>query len=136
MAGSLICINASNLLTKTWSDVDLQNENDYTEVKGYLVASMTSGSESLILKRQTMSFWCTDGKRHKLDYLCDGEGKDKYLLPNHRVNALIHAGRFTSKDFDNIAPSRNQELKDTWGSNYCVGDVYFVLPDGCWMPKP
>ena len=32
---------------------------------------------------------------------------------------------------NNIAHSRNQELKDTWGTNYCVGDVYFVLPDGC-----
>ena len=47
---------------------------------------------------------------------------------------MINAARFTTKTFDTIGHCQNQNLKDSWGSNYFVGDVYFQVPAGYPFP--
>lgn len=80
-----------------------------------------------------LSCWCTDGSRHEFTILCIEDGKLKGLRPNHRVNAMIDAGRFDTTEFDYVdANSKNQRLKDAWGSNYFAGDIFIVVSrDGC-----
>ena len=83
------------------------------------------------------SLWCTDGKRYNVKIFYDDSGQDDLgnpLLPNHRVNAMIDAGRFTSKKFDYIGKTRNQDLKEHWGSSYFMGDVVLVVIDGKPIP--
>ena len=79
--------------------------------------------------------WCDDGQRRLVTVYYDEEGLVKHLYPNHRMNALITAGRFTTRDFNDtvnrtgLAQQRNinQELKDQWGSNFIVGEAICVI---------
>lgn len=74
-------------------------------------------------------FWCEDGQRRVFSAVFDGNGLGKQLYPNHWVNAMIHAGRFTTKSFDNVDDnSRNQQIKESQASNYVVGDVVILVP--------
>jgi hypothetical protein len=51
------------------------------------------------------------------------------LVPNHWANALADAGRFITKDFNDIGRMvcRNQNLKDSIGANYFVGNIVFKI---------
>ena len=94
-----------------------------------------AGDPDIFIERESFLVWCQDGKRHTMELYCDENGKEKGLPPNHRVNAMIHAGRFTTKMFCDVdSKSRNQKLKDSWGPNYCVGDVLWKVPSGKPMP--
>ena len=92
------------------------------------------GSSEIYLSRSTYTLWCDDGKRYKVDILYDDNGATKVLLPNHRFNAMVNLGRFTSKKFNYIGKSRNQDIKETWGSNYFVGDVFVKVTAGRPIP--
>ena len=96
--------------------------------------SKTAGDGAIMIERKTLLFWGDDGKRHDFDIFADENGKSKSLPPNHRLNAMINAARFTTKTFDTIGHCQNQNLKDSWGSNYFVGDVYFQVPAGYPFP--
>ena len=133
---SLLRINAGNTLTDVWSGLD--NENVYDKVNELMSLSVNTGdgqsralASHIMVESTNLMFWCDDGKTHAFDIFADDDGKSKCLLPNHRVNAMIHAARFTSSSFDTVTHSRNQEMKDTYGSNFFVGDVYIILPSGC-----
>ena len=82
-----------------------------------------------------LSLWCTDGSRHEFTIFCIEDGKFKGLQPNHRANAMIDAGRFDTTEFDYVdANSKNQRLKDAWGSNYFAGDIFIVVPRDGFIP--
>ena len=132
---SLIRINAKNDPADIWLGVD--KENVSTKVIQLMASSATAGAGrssglpgDVMLESVALLFWCDDGKTHSLEICFDEDGLRKRLPPNHRVNAMIHAARFTTKSFDTVGQSRNQQLKDSWGSNYVVGDVYFKVPLG------
>ena len=98
-------------------------------------ASMSHASEGPIyLKPQKFALWCSDGKRYQVEFYYDEEGMCKGLLPNHRFNAMAHAGRFTTKKFDYIGKSYQEELKTWWGSNFAVGDVILKFQSGKPLP--
>jgi hypothetical protein len=92
------------------------------------------GERSIYFGTNKYSLWCSDGKRYNVEILYDEEGVSKKLVPNHRMNAMVDAGRFTSKKFDYIGKSRNQEIKECWGSNYFVGDVIIKVVTGKPIP--
>ena len=89
--------------------------------------------------RIPMSFWCMDDKRQEIDVWVDEEGRDKNLQPNHRANALAEAGRFKNMLFDDIGKrhrvTKNQQLKESQGANYFVGDVCLVIKGGKPYPN-
>ena len=78
--------------------------------------------------------WCDDNARHRVMIFADEYGLEKRELPNHRANALIDAGRFTSQRFDEIDDTPNQHMKEESGANYFVGDVVCLLQHGQPMP--
>ena len=137
---SLIRINAGNDQADIWSGVD--KENIYNKVIQLMTMSATAEDRrssglpgSVMLETSPfLSVWCNDGKTHTYEIFCDEDGLGKRLPPNHCVNAMIHAARFTTKSFDTVEESRNQQTKDSYGSNYFVGDVYFAVPLGCPSP--
>ena len=137
---SLVRINATNNTTDDWSGVE--NETIYNKVKELITSTATAGmvqsgsqdSDVVMVEGINLNFWATDGTKRAFRVYCDEEGKSKGLPPNHRVNAMVDAARFISNSFDCVYRSRNQELKDTYGSNYFVGDVYFEIPTG--YPTP
>jgi len=89
--------------------------------------------------RIPMSFWCMDDKRQEIDVWVDEEVRDKNLQPNHRANALAEAGRFKNMLFDDIGKrhrvTKNQQLKESQGANYFVGDVCLVVKGGKPYPN-
>lgn len=92
---------------------------------------------SCSFERNTVSVWCCDGAKHHLSYLADEVGKNRELQPNHVANAIITAGRFVTQDYnttEHTSQNRNQALKESWGSNYCVGDIFFMIPNGHSLP--
>ena len=92
-----------------------------------------------LMTRLPMSFWCMDDKRQEIDVWVDEEGRDKNLQPNHRANALAEAGRFKNMLFDDIGKrhrvTKNQQLKESQGANYFVGDVCLVIKGGKPYPN-
>lgn len=84
--------------------------------------------------RFRIMLWCDDGKRHLVNMYFDRAGVDKHLLPNHRANAMIDAGRYTTKEFneiDKMSFNPNQCMKDViTGPNYVYGDAVCVVPAG------
>ena len=136
---SLVYINATNGLTDICSGVD--GENVYAKVTQLMSSSALAGEDrssarptDVRIQRTYLEFWTDDGKTHYFEVIYDEDRKKKGLPPNHHVNAMIHAARFTTKNFDTVGRSRNQELKDSYGSNYIVGDVYIVVPARCPLP--
>ena len=80
-----------------------------------------------------------DDKRQEIDVWVDEEVRDKNLQPNHRANALAEAGRFKNMLFDDIGKrhrvTKNQQLKESQGANYFVGDVCLVVKGGKPYPN-
>ena len=78
-----------------------------------------------------LTLWCEDNARREFLVLCDENGLDNRLLPNHRANALVSAGRFTDHNFNDIGTrsnrTKNQDLKDSQGCNFFVGDVFILV---------
>ena len=137
--GSLLRVNASNVLTDIFPGV--YHGDSYTKVNQLMSLSATAEdgrpcdrASVIMIERTTLLFWGDDGKRCVFNIFADENGKSKGLPPNHRLNAMVNAGRFTTKSFDTIGPSKNQDLKESSGSNYFVGDVYFEIPAGCPYP--
>ena len=89
---------------------------------------------TIYLRPAKYTLWCSDGKRYKVEILFDDEGLTKKLLPNHRFNAMVNLGRFTTKKFDYIGQSKQQDIKECWGSNYFVGDVIVKVVEGKPIP--
>jgi hypothetical protein len=131
----IIRINASKSQPQDiWPVVE--DGDVYAKIESLLSSSEASGGgistshpSSIMVDRATVSLWCVDGESRDLSIYADENGKSKGLSPNHRMNAMIDAGRFLSMDYDTIKPrSQNQRLKDSWGSNYFVGDVFCKVP--------
>jgi hypothetical protein len=93
------------------------------------------GDSNLSIDGTTFKLWCIDGSRHNIDVVFDEQGLDKSLIPNHRANAAIFAGRFLSREFNHVdVDSNNQQLKDSWGSCFIVGDLICRIPQGTPIP--
>ncbi len=130
----LLRINASGVHPETIAHLEEFNDgNDkrdniqslltYKNKDAYQKWKSVITDECLFIEHGTYSMWCKDNKRHQIRTFCDEKGRSKGLLPNHRANAMIDAGRFTTREFDFIDITRNQNLKDSWGSNYVVGNL-------------
>ena len=117
------------------------NEDDYDEQLGEQLLLFSHDQDTLFGMRSYW-IWCVDGQRHLMTVYYDSDGEDKHLVPNHRANALITAGRFTTRDFNDIVdrtrgqlqPNFNQELKDQWGSSFLLGDIICVINEGDSLP--
>ena len=85
-----------------------------------------------------LTLWCEDNARREFLVLCDENGLDNRLLPNHRANALVSAGRFTDHNFNDIGTrsnrTKNQDLKDSQGCNFFVGDVFILVEKDTVVP--
>jgi hypothetical protein len=92
------------------------------------------GDKNLFVESGVYSFWCDDGELRELAVFMDEDGRSKNLLPNHRANALIDAGRFTSKDRIQFNEGQNQSLKEHHGCNFVYGDVVCKIPIGTAGP--
>ena len=88
----------------------------------------------LLVDIQKLTMWCDDGKCRELTVFMDENGRGKSLLPNHRANALIDAGRFTSKDREEFKEGRNQSLKEHQGCSFVYGNVVCKIPFGWARP--
>lgn len=91
------------------------------------------GDENLGLESSTYTLWCDDGELRELTVFMNENGR-ACLPPNHRANALIDAGRFTSKDRTEFKDGRNQSLKEHGGCNFVWGDVVCKIPFGTAGP--
>jgi len=133
---SYLRINANTDIPQVFVNLDDIKKGEEFENLRPLFSHSTDYTykEDLFLGRSKYSMWCSDGKRYNVQIYYDTEGLEKGLLPNHRVNAMIDAGRFTSKKFDYIGKTRNQDIKETWGSNYFMGDVIIRLTTGKPIP--
>ena len=118
---------------------DIKKDEEYQNIRP-LFSHHTSkendvdGKFPIYLNITKYSLWCSDGKRYNVQIYFDEDGLSKKLLPNHRANAMVDAGRFTSKKFDYIGKTRNQEIKEAWGSGYFVGDVIMKFTTGKPIP--
>ena len=140
MKYSYIRINANGDIPMDFVNLDdIKKGEEYEHIRT-LFSHHTSeendvgGKEPIYIRPEKYSLWCSDGKRYNVAIYFDEDGLSKKLLPNHRINAMVDCGRFTSKKFDYIGKTRNQEIKDTWGSSYFVGDVIIKLPTGKPIP--
>ena len=88
------------------------------------------GDENITIDWGWFTMFCTDGERRDIKTWFDEEGKPKSLIPNHRANAIIDAGRFTSQERTKISNNRNQNLKDHCGCNFIYGDLICEIPIG------
>ena len=64
----------------------------------------------------------------------DENGPTHELDPNHRMNAMVDAGRFTTLTRHTVDDCKNQRLKEHQGSNYFYGDVVVAVPVGFVPP--
>ncbi len=87
---------------------------------------------------EEMMIWCKDDQRHQLSIFMVDDGKSVCLVPKHRANAMADAGRFVTKKFNDIGTTRscNQDVKDSNGVNYFVGDIVFKVSRGGPIPDP
>ena len=132
---SYLKINANSSTPKEVVDLTgVPKDEILEELKKSMEHCGMGGSNEIFLSRSTYTLWCSDGKRYKVEVLYDDSGQPKGLVPNHRINAMVDLGRFTSKKFNYIGKSRNQDIKDTWGSNYFVGDVFVKVTAGRPIP--
>lgn len=93
------------------------------------------GDQDFPLSGSTFKIWCMDGQRHDIQVFYHEEGLESDLLPNHRGNAIIFAGRFLSTEFNDLdIDCNNQQLKDSYGSNFIVGDMVMKVPEGYPIP--
>ena len=64
----------------------------------------------------------------------DENGLTHELDPNHRMHAIVDAGRFTTLTHHMVDDCKNQRLKEHQGSNYFYGDVVVAVPVGFVPP--
>mgnify|MGYP003116257437 FL=1 len=115
--------------------VNLADSVPKDEVWNELKATMSHHDKGRIsFGSRKFALWCSDGKRYNVDVLFDDDGIHKCLAPNHVMNAMVDAGRFTDKEFNFIGKSHNQDIKEMWGSNYFVGDVIIKVITGKPIP--
>ena len=81
-----------------------------------------------------IELWGTNRRRNRYTCYMDEQGLDHHLDPNHRMNAIVDAGRFTTLNRDTVDDCKNQKLKDHYGSNYFFGDVVVEVPEGSVPP--
>ena len=84
--------------------------------------------------QSNLMLWGTDGRRRLYKCYMDENGLNHQLEWNHRMNAIVDVGRFTSLDQTMIDEHKNQRLKDSHGSNYFCGDVVIEVPVGSVPP--
>lgn len=132
---SYLKINANGSTPTEVVDLsDVPKADRMDELRKNLSHSAMGGSDRIFLDSSTYTLWCSDGKRYKVEIVFDDDGNHKGLIPNHRINAMVNLGRFTSKKFNYVGKSRNQDIKDTWGSNYFLGDVFVKITTGRPLP--
>ena len=81
-----------------------------------------------------IKLWGTDRQRHRYACYMDENGLTHELDPNHRMNAMVDAGRFTTLTRHTVDDCKNQRLKEHQGSNYFYGDIVVAVPVGFIPP--
>ena len=105
-------------------------------------ASLSKGEantgSSYDIEQDEIMIWCNNKKWNTLHVFMVDDGRCVSLVLNHRANALAEAGRFDTKNFNDIGTLRNhnQDLKDSYGTNYFFGDIVFNVPRGEPTPNP
>jgi hypothetical protein len=116
------------------ADEDAHLRSLLTHRRAQLNGKWDHGDENLCMESSIYTFWCDDGELSDMTIFMDENGHGKYLLPNHRANALIDAGRFTSKARVEFNEGRNNSLKEHSGCNFVYGDVVCKIPIGTTGP--
>ena len=122
-------------------DFDPDPDNECSHIRSLLTHSRLAlhgkwdhGDENLYLESRMYTFWCDDGELRELTVFTCKNGLANLPLPNHRANALIDAGRFTSKDRVEFKDGRNQSFKEHNGCNFALGDLVCKIPVGAAGP--
>jgi len=136
---SLMRINAPTLDEEDYKPFEFVNVDDGDFHCHYQLRPLFShaGEKTIFITHHSFSLWCSNGKRYKVELYFDEEGAmpHKALTPNWGANAMIDAGRFTSKKFEYVDDnSYNQKLKTAWGSNYIYGDCICKIYTGKPLP--
>ena len=105
------------------ADEDAHLRSLLTHRQAQLNGKWDHGDENLYMESSIYTFWCDDGELRDMTVFMDENGHAKNLLPNHRANALIDAGQFTSKARVEFNEGRNNSLKKHSGCNFVYGDV-------------
>lgn len=92
------------------------------------------GDESISVKCGWFNMHCTDGVRRDIKAWFHEENGLKSLIPNHRANAMIDAGRFETAERTEMSDNFNQILKDYKGCNFVFGDLVCEIPTGTPVP--
>ena len=132
----LVRINCNTIQAKDILTIDITSADadDYDhQLRENLL--LLSRDQAAIYRSRDYWIWGVDGQRHLITLYYDYDAEDKHLVPNHRANALITAGRFTTTAFNDVVDRTedstrrncNQELKDQWGSSFLFGDVICVI---------
>jgi len=132
---SYMRINCNGELPFTFVNLDeFDKLDEYKQIRP-LFSHYEEDGKMIYIGKTKYTLWCSNGKRYNVEMYFDEDGLSKKLLPNHRINAMINLGRFTSKKFDYLnEKTRNQQIKDCWGSNYMVGDVICKITTGKPIP--
>jgi len=132
---SYMRINHSGELPFTFVNLDeFDKLDEYKQIRP-LFSHYEEDGKMIYLKKTKYTLWCSNGKRYNVEMYIDEDGLSKDLQPNHRINAMINLGRFTSKKFDYLnEKTHNQQTKNCWGSNYIVGDVICKITTGKPIP--
>ena len=122
-------------------DFDADADDEYARLQSLLAherakvdGKWEACDDFLLVEIQKLTMWCNDGKARELTVFMDENGRGKSLLPNHRANALIDAGRFTTKDREEFKEGRNQSLKEHQGCSFVYGNVVCKIPFGGARP--
>ena len=88
------------------------------------------GDENITISSEQYTMFCVDGQPRVFTTWFDEEAQSKIHIPNHRANAMIDIGRFTSKECIMFSNNRNQTMKEHYGCNFVYGDIVCEVPIG------
>jgi hypothetical protein len=136
---SLIQINAYSLdVLEVFHFQDQDDNSLHDNVHATLSKGEANNGSSYDIDQEEMMIWCDNNKWYKLSDFMVEDGRCVPLEPNQWASAIADAERFVTKDFNDIERmrSRNQDLKDSNGANYFVGDKVFKVSRGGPIPDP
>ena len=77
------------------------------------------------IKSMKYKVGCIAGEQHEIEFYSVARGMEYMLQPNHRVNAMVHAGRFTTKEFNDIDKNaRTNKSKNVMALTFVLARLY------------
>lgn len=111
-------------------DIEERVQSLFTHRTPDLNGKWNHGDDNITIHSERFTIFCVDGKSRDFTIWYDKEAQRKSFIPNHRANAMLDAGRFTSKERINFSNNRNQVFKEYQGCNFFYGDVVCAVPTG------